>query len=232
MARTSGSEKLTLTAFRAIRTLILTQGLREGDLLPTEQSLANSLGVSRSVVREAIKSMELMGMVEAVPGRGTMVCAFSLDFILQNVLFFHVEDNDVSVHEMFSIRRALELSFMRQAFQSITKEDIAQMRRIVEQIRTAWESEGLFAELDRQFHMTLYHAMGNSVFNSLMDAIWSVDMRFQLDLKSPHLESSVAKHEAIVTALETYDYMAFARAMQMHFSSGKYRGDDTYTEAT
>ena len=83
-------DKLYIQTFREIRSYIIRHELKPGDLLPTELEMSQMLGVSRNVLREAIKSMELMGMVQACPGRGTEVREFSLDFVFQNVLFFSV----------------------------------------------------------------------------------------------------------------------------------------------
>lgn len=100
-------EKLYLETFREIRSYIINNGLKPGDMLPTEQAMCERWGVSRNVLREAIKSMELMGMVQACPGRGTQVKDFNLDFIFQNVLFFNMGDpeDDARVREMFGIRK-------------------------------------------------------------------------------------------------------------------------------
>ena len=214
------AEKLYLETFREIRSYIINNGLKPGDMLPTEQAMCERWGVSRNVLREAIKSMELMGMVQACPGRGTQVKDFNLDFIFQNVLFFN----------MVGIRKMLELGYMRQAFKALSGEDIAYMRKCAGNIRESWENTGAFSEADREFHMALFRPLKNEVLNSLMEAIWSVDRGFQLERKSPHLAYSVTKHEAIVDALEHYDYRAFAQAMEAHFSSGKYLMSDSYEE--
>ena len=66
-------EKLYIQAFQEIRSYIIRNELKPGDLLPTEQTLCQNLGVSRNVLREAIKSMELMGMIQSCPGRGTQL---------------------------------------------------------------------------------------------------------------------------------------------------------------
>ena len=223
-------ERLYISAFREIRSYIILNGLKEGDLLPTEKTLCERLGVSRNVLREAIKSMELMGMVRACPGRGTEVQEFSLDFIFQNVLFFHMDGQSRHVREMFSIRKALEMSYMRQAFDSITKEDIAEMRACATEIRERWEKGEMFEEADRRFHTALFRSLNHSVLNSVLDAIWAVDSGFQLEAKMPHLASTVTKHEKIVDALEAYDYQAFVLAMLAHYSSGKYLKMDSYEE--
>ncbi len=216
------SEKLFIHAFREVRAYILRNHLKPGDLLPSEAQLCAEIGVSRNVLREAIKSMELMGLVEACPGRGTRVLEFSLDFVFQHVLLFHMAEDDVSVRRMFDIRKTLELGYMRQAFDRIRAEDIRKMRELVEQMQTHWEESGAFAQEDMLFHQTLFSSIGNPVLNSLLNSIWAIDINFQLEEKLPHLASSVTKHKAIVEALERYDYMEFARAMYAHYSSGKY----------
>ncbi len=245
MTEANRNEKLYIQAFREVRSYIMQHKLQPGDLLPTEQQLCAQLGVSRNVLREAIKSMELMGMVRACPGRGTEVKEFSLDFIFQNVLFFHMDGEEKHVREMFSIRKALELSFMRQAFDSITKEDIAEMRACATEIRCRWEQGKMFEEADRRFHTALFRSLNHSILNSVLDAIWAADTGFQLEAldaiwaadtgfqleaKMPHLASTVTKHERIVDALEQYDYLAFAKAMLAHYSSGKYTDSDSYEE--
>ena len=223
-------EKLYISAFQEIRSYIIRNGLKPGDLLPTEQSMCESLGVSRNVLREAIKSMELMGMVQACPGRGTQVKEFSMDFLFQNVLFFHVGGQDKPVREMFGIRKMLELGYMRQAFHALKEEDISHIRECADEIRARWDAGQMFVEADHEFHMALFRPLNNSVLNSLMETIWAVDSSFELEEKMPHLSSTVNKHDAIVSALEDYDYRAFAKAMEAHFSSGKYLSSDNYEE--
>ena len=230
MAGVKKDEKLFIQTFREIRSYIIQNDLKPGDLLPTEQNMCQALGVSRNVLREAIKSMELTGMVKACPGRGTEVQAFSLDFIFQNVLFFHVGGEDARVRQMFGIRKMLELGYMRQAFRALGEEDLRELRACAQRIRSGWEDCNLFVEADRDFHMTLFRPLNNGVLNSLLNAIWAVDKGFDLEKKSPHLATSVVKHEAIVDALEKYDYRAFAKAMEAHFSSGKYLMSDSYEE--
>ncbi len=224
------SEKLYLSAFREIRSYIILNGLKEGDLLPTEKTLCERLGVSRNVLREAIKSMELMGMVRACPGRGTEVCSFSMDFVFQNVLFFHVGEDDPSVRQMFGIRRSLEMSYAPRAFAALTQDGILALEDCVKRMRRSFEETGFFGEEDREFHMLLFRPLNNSVLNSLLNAIWGVDITFQLEQKKPHLSDSVIKHEKIVEALKKGDAAAFEEAMLRHFSSGKYLEESGYRE--
>ncbi|NLX82460.1 MAG: FadR family transcriptional regulator, partial [Clostridiales bacterium] len=146
-------EKLYSLVFRQIRAYILQNNLQPGDLLPTEQALVDMLGVSRNVLREAIKSMELLGMVSAQPGRGTMLKAFNLDFVFHNVIFAAAGEEDNAVAEMLDIRKRLELAYMRQAFETLEGEDVARIREIMEAIKQQWEEQRIFTEHDREFHM-------------------------------------------------------------------------------
>ncbi len=231
MQNTNRNDKLYIRTYREIRKYIVQNNLQPGDLLPTEQKLCETLGVSRNVLRESIKSMELMGMVRACPGKGTEVQAFNLDFILQNVLFFQVgPQEEHSIREMFGVRKVLELAYMRQAFHAMTEEDVRALRSLADAMRDNWSRGVFFIQEDKNFHLTLFRSLHNDVLLSLLEAIWSVDDGFELEKKQPHLEQTVTKHEAIVAALENHSYPAFARAMEAHFSSGKYLGMTSYEE--
>ena len=231
MQNTNRNDKLYIRTYREIRKYIVQNNLQPGDLLPTEQKLCETLGVSRNVLRESIKSMELMGMVRACPGKGTEVQAFNLDFILQNVLFFQVgPQEEHSIREMFGVRKVLELAYMRQAFHAMTEEDVRALRSLADAMRDNWSRGVFFIQEDKDFHLTLFRSLHNDVLLSLLEAIWSVDDGFELEKKQPHLEQTVTKHEAFVAALENHSYPAFARAMEAHFSSGKYLGMTSYEE--
>lgn len=230
MAR-ENQEKLFIHAFREVRAYILKNKLGEGDILPSEAQLCQEIGVSRNVLREAIKSMELMGLVKACPGRGTEVRSFNLDFIFQHVLFFNMAEDASHVRQLFEIRKTLELGNMRMAFDRITPEQVKHLRELVEKMKISWAEKGYFTEEDQEFHQTLFSSVDNPILNSLLDAVWTIDNNFQLEEKMPHLATSVTKHDEIVRGLEIYDYMTFARAMDRHYSCGKYsRSEQGYEE--
>jgi len=223
-------DKLYIQAFREIRSYIIRNELKPGDLLPTEQNMCQMLGISRNVLREAIKSMELMGMISSCPGRGTMIKEFNLDFIFQNVLFFTVGDEKRSIGEMLGVRKTIELGYTRQAFDALTEDDICGIRACYESIKAKWEQRVFFHADDKEFHMQLFKHLNNGVLHSLLEAIWAVDENFQVEEKAKHLDDTIAKHEAIVVALEKHDYEAFAKAMEAHFASGKYSHLNNFEE--
>ncbi|MDI9520367.1 MAG: FadR/GntR family transcriptional regulator [Bacillota bacterium] len=225
MTKKSG-EKLYLRVFRQVRAYILQNNLQPGDLLPTEQALVEMLGVSRNVLREAIKSMELLGMVSAQPGRGTILKAFNLDFVFQNVLFAAAGEEDYAISEMLDIRKRLELGYMRQAFNSLDKDDIVRIRSIMGEIHEAFDEGHLFHDRDKAFHMAIFSKVPNKTLLSVLEAIWDVDENFKTEEKAKYLdEDTVLKHENIIRALENGNEEAFEAAMMAHFASGKYRSN-------
>ena len=215
-------EKLYSLVFRQIRAYILQNNLQPGDLLPTEQALVDMLGVSRNVLREAIKSMELLGMVSAQPGRGTMLKQFNLDYVFQNVIFAAAGEEENAISEMLDIRKRLELAYARQAFETLQQEDIIRLRTILESIKKQWEEHRFFHADDREFHMALFSRIGNQTLMNMMAAIWDVDENFKTEEKFKHLDETIVKHENIVRALEAGNEEAFLAAMMAHFASGKY----------
>lgn len=221
MAKQNG-EKLYSRVFRQIRAYILQNNLQPGDLLPTEQALVDMLGVSRNVLREAIKSMELLGMVSAQPGRGTELKQFNLEFVFQNVIFAAAGEEDNAVAEMLDIRKRLELGYMRRAFETLGPQDILRVREILENIKRQWEAHRFFHADDREFHLALFSRVGNRTLLSMMEAIWDVDANFKTEEKFKHLDETIVKHENIVRALEAGNEEAFEAAMMAHFASGKY----------
>lgn len=223
-------EKLYVQAFREIRAYIMCNNLQPGDLLPTEQALCEKLGVSRNVLREAIKSMELMGLLYAQAGRGTVLKEFNLDFVFQNVIFASTGEEDKTISEMLGIRKKLELGFMREAFRTLTPSDIAHIRALLEGLKARWQAHQYFHADDKAFHMAIFSRVGNSTLLSLMDTIWSVDENFKTEEKFKHLDDTIMKHENIVLALEARNEEAFIAAMMAHFASGKYLNQRSFAE--
>lgn len=84
-------EKLFKQVFSQAQRHIRDEGLKPGDIMPTEMSLCKELGVSRNVLRESMKSMELMGITEAIPGKGTLIKSLGFEFVLRNIILLNVD---------------------------------------------------------------------------------------------------------------------------------------------
>ncbi|NLF28181.1 MAG: FadR family transcriptional regulator [Clostridiales bacterium] len=215
-------DKLYIQVFRELRGYIIHNNLKPGDLIPTEMELCRMLSVSRNVLREAIKAMELMGIVRSCPGRGTVVCPFSLDFIFQNVLFSTAGDSEDTILEMLNVRKKIELGYMREAFRVLSDGHIAHLREVFERFKAKHESRVADLTDDRDFHMAIFTPLNNNTLITLLDAIWQVDATFQLEEKMQFKGTTTTDHENILRALEEHNEEAFVAAMLAHFSSGKY----------
>ncbi len=215
-------EKLYIKVFRELRDYILRHNLKPGDLIPTEMELCDKLGVSRNVLREAIKAMELMGIVTSRPGRGTAVCPFSLDFIFQNVLLSTADDSEKAILEMLNIRKKIELGYMHEVFRVLNYEHIRNLRENFDRFKERQENHLYTLDADHDFHMAMFAPLGNNTLITLLEAIWQVDAIFRPEEKLLFKPETIVEHEAILRALEEHNEEAFFAAMLSHFSMGKY----------
>lgn len=208
--------------YKQLRAYILDHHLQPGDILPPEQELCKQYGVSRNMLREALKGLSVMGVIKGCPGKGNVIQPFSIADLMSNVLFCASWDNADILAQLLDVRKKLELAYMREAYQTLTPADIHNIRSILEHIKKEWEKNIYFHADDREFHMALFSRIDNAALHAIFSCIWDLDENFQVAKKMRHMGRTIAKHENIVLALEEGNQEAFEAAMLMHFSSGKY----------
>lgn len=216
------SEKLYLQVYDEIRSHIIRNELKPGDKLPTEIEMCEMLGVSRNVLRESVKAMELMGMIKSCPGKGSIIQELNMDYIFQNVFHYLISDDNQLIAEVLDIRKNLELSYMDAAFDTVTKEDCVELREIFSEMKEKWSNQEHCHDLDAAFHKTIFKKLNNRTLNALFDATWRADGNFKMPEKHKNIAKSIKKHQLIVETLENHDKKAFKEAMCYHFSSGKF----------
>ena len=147
--------------------------LEAGDPLPPEVDLAQQLGVGRNSVREAIKALESLGVLETRRGVGVFVKAFSFQPLLEN-LAYGLQISLRDVEEMREIRRVLETGLIDKTVAMIGEDDIAALARgdraHARQAPSAGES---FAEEDQHFHQLLFRCQDNHTLSALIDVFWT-----------------------------------------------------------
>jgi DNA-binding FadR family transcriptional regulator len=222
LSSTSGvSSRLYESTQERIKEYILTHGLRGGDALPTEGRLAVALGISRTSVREAVKALESVGVLETRPGVGLFVRAFSFDPIVANLEYSLLFDHHTLV-ELLAVRMQLEAGFIELAAESITPDQIRVLRSLADRMgeRAAQgEPPGDFKEEDRLFHRTLYSGLGNNLLLKLLDVFWTVyrHLRAQAHVEAIDNVRTWENHRRLVEALERHDGAAARDAMIQHF---------------
>src|SRR5688572_6879512 len=155
VATTNPKGRLFESAQEAIRGYILEHGLRPNDALPPEGQLAREMGISRASVREAVKALEALGILESRTGSGLRVRAFSLDPILDNLGYGLLFDTN-SVLELIAVRQHLEVGFIEEVARQATPQQLRVLRSIVDRMGERAARGEPFLEEDRFFHQALY----------------------------------------------------------------------------
>jgi DNA-binding FadR family transcriptional regulator len=221
--------RLSEAVQQAIRQYILDRRLGAGDPLPPEGQLARELGVSRPSVREAVKGLEALGILEARMGVGIFVRPFSFGPILDNLAYSIGRDRD-SVADLLYVRKQLEAGAIEDVAERVTRAQLRVLRSVVDRMgERAAQGDASPAE-DRFFHHALFAGIEKPLLIKLLDVFWEVyrRLRDQTALAaSADPIRSWENHRRIVEALETGDRAAARGAMLRHFVGLETRLQDT-----
>jgi GntR family transcriptional repressor for pyruvate dehydrogenase complex len=201
---------------KQIERLILKK-LKPGDKLPSERELAEMLQVSRSSIRDAIRGLELMGLVEPRQGAGTIVREPSAEKSL-NPFEDALKRRQELVSELLDFRKMLEPPLAARAATHASPDEIAEMEEILQrQEATLSRGEASIAE-DAEFHYSVALASGNSVVLKVIDIL--MDLLRETRERSLQLEGrpqkSLAGHRRILAAIKRHDAEAAKDAMRRH----------------
>ncbi len=202
----------------AIRDFVIEEGLQPGDALPAESELARQLGVSRNSVREAVKALESLGLLEARRGSGLYVSDFSLEPLLE-VLPYAMLSGVQDLADVFQIRRVLEMGFVDKAMQVMPPETLAALLSVVERMRISADHEQPFAVEDREFHRLLFMHLNNRALMTVLDAYWLVFRKAAniANIKDNNPMGTYCDHFDIVVAIEANDVAAAKDALAKHY---------------
>ncbi len=194
----------------------ITEKLQAGDLLPPERQLVEMLGVSRGSVRDAIRSLELKGLLQPRQGFGTVVC--SPDTITANPLAKALMNKRKLVAELIDVRKMIEPHLAARAAAHASDEEIAEMEDIVARQGAKVRSGELATEEDSEFHYSIALASNNSAILKLVDVLMDLlrETREHSLQGKGRQEKSLAGHRRILSALKRRDAAAADAAMRRH----------------
>jgi GntR family transcriptional repressor for pyruvate dehydrogenase complex len=191
--------------------------LKPGDVLPPERELAQKLGVSRGSVRDAIRSLELIGLLEPQQGRGTVVCEPSSDTLVGPLAAVIVQKRKL-VNELLDVRKIIEPPLARRAALHATAAQIAEMEQILERQSERVQRGEISIEEDSEFHYRIALAADNSVMLRMVDVL--MDMLRETRQRSLQTQGrsqkSLSGHRRILAALKRHDPVASESAMLRH----------------
>ncbi|MCV2370406.1 FadR/GntR family transcriptional regulator [Roseateles oligotrophus] len=206
-----------------IKQFIDNKGLKDGDRLPPEGWLAEELGISRPSLREAVKALESLGVIQSRHGEGIFVKAFSFDSILENLPYSLVA-GDAQVKDLLHVRTFLELGAIPTVIEQIAPESVVKMRALAETMLVKARAHQTFEEEDRAFHVEMYRSLNNSFLLSLIDLFWSIFNNMHNAATQPAtdpwaMEATALDHLQIVDMLEKKDGAGLLSAHRKHFDS-------------
>ncbi|MHB8215530.1 MAG: FadR/GntR family transcriptional regulator [Candidatus Sulfotelmatobacter sp.] len=201
---------------RQIERLILKK-LKPGDKLPSERELAEMLGVSRSSIRDAIRGLELAGLVEPRQGAGTIVREISTGSVV-NPFASALERKKELVSELLDFRKMLEPPLAARAATHASADEISEMEEILRrQEEKQRAGEAAVAE-DAEFHYSVALASDNSVVIKVLDILMDLlrDTRERSLQVEGRGQRSLAGHRRILAAIRSHDAEAAKAAMRRH----------------
>ncbi|GAB2828181.1 FadR/GntR family transcriptional regulator [Actinocorallia aurea] len=215
-----------------IKEWILANNLATGDPMPTEAELVDHLGISRNSVREALKALQALGIVEIRHGFGTYVGDCSLDPFADALVFRgrkSLRGDRQEIHEIIALRQALEAGLMGQLVAVVTDAHLAALEeRLHELERHAGQGEAGDVA-DRAFHDQLYAPLGNQLMSQLLRVFWDVyhDLSHELAPADRDPAGIIAAHREIYEAVAARDAARASAAIFEHFQGIRERLAET-----
>ncbi len=209
---------LTDDAIIGIKQMILGGQVKPGERLPREADLAETLGLSRNSLREAVRALELINILDVRQGDGTYVTSLDSNLLLDALTFVVEFHQDDSVLEFLRVRRILEPAAASMAAERVTEPELVAIQAIVDASRVEAPVEDLLA-LDIEFHRLVSRASGNSVLSSLIEGLSAPTNRARMwrgRTQPGAQESTVHEHQVVVDALSVRDPELAHAAMVTH----------------
>jgi len=223
---------LTEEIIRRIKTLIARGKINQGSRLPPERDLARILGVGRPALRQALKALSTLGIIESHVGRGTFVRQ-SLSGVLTSPLDFVVLLNSVTLRELFEVRKAVEVELAALAAERATEEDLARIQSILANQKQNLENTANFVNEDLNFHSAVAAAAHNVLFIAILESLSSLMLqsRRKLALNERDLSKSFHDHEKVVREILKRNATGARSAMYQHLDRVYHYWEETQQKA-
>jgi DNA-binding FadR family transcriptional regulator len=209
---------LNMLAQEHVKRYITSRRLQPGAPLPPEAQLATDLGISRGPMREAIRSLESLGIVEVRHGTGVFVREFNFDSMMDILSYGLVFDQN-RMAEICQVRKWLEAGAIGEVVDRITDKEIAQIEAVFETWERKIAAQESTADQDREFHRLLFSVLENQSLIALVDIFW-VAFRaarassLQIDLQPT---TTIQDHRDILAAVRAHDKEHARKCVESHF---------------
>jgi len=200
-----------------IRRLIGSGALKPGDLLPPERELAETLGVGRSSVRDAVRTLEVMGILEPRQGHGTVVRDLSADALVVPLATV-LQHKRVLVADLLDVRRMIEPGLAARAARNATPEEMRQMEAVLERHEAKLRRGEEAVDEDSEFHYAIAMAARNAVVLRVLDVLMDLlrESRSRSLQVPGRARRSFDGHRRILRAIQKRDGKAAEAAVRKH----------------
>ena len=203
--------------------MVTSRALKPGDQIPPERELADILNVSRTSVREGVKRLAALGVIETRQGGGAYISSLDSDALLKPIqLFFALEDTNIK--ELYEARTLLEGDIASRAAVNISDEALKQLQRILTKQKDCLNNPKAFRLSDYQFHETIWAASGNMVLKRIGKALNQIGLEFRRRAsENPQiLQTSFQEHQQLFNALQAGDAEQAKKIAEQHMQSVYY----------
>ncbi len=204
-----------------IQNFILEKALRPNDYLPSEIEMAQTLNVSRSTVREALKRLETMGVIDISHGERPRVSTLNLERFLDALRMFMVIDKNEFI-DLMELRKILEIGAIDMVIEKITEKHLKQLEGFINEMEKNIDNPELFAINDFSFHLELIRATDNLLLSKLMDIIGVALLKVQkITSRFPSSKTAIPQHKEILDALSKKDSKKAKKMLEKHINSSE-----------
>ena len=213
-----------------IRKMIAAGELKAGQKLPSERELAEKFNVSRIPIREALKILEYMGVLDSSPGDGTYVKNTSAQSLISKMSFSFTATAD-TLRDLLELRIILETFAAYHAAQRRTDEDLATISRLLQDMREAKKANQMddasvqyLRRLSHSFHRALVQSAHNAVLSSVYENLYELlDISRQFTISTSGISySSIVAHEALFNKIIAQDAEGARQSMEEHMEDVRY----------
>lgn len=215
--RSQDKQGVAQSVVNRILDLVRTRLLRPGDRLPSERQLIEILDISRPSLREALRALSMLGVIESRHGGGAFVTDLEARTLLAPLDFF-LSLSETNLGDAFESRRIVEIEIVRKAAKQATEADIADLNAIVAAHEKILEDPVGFRILDSRFHRKLSDAAGNAVLERIAYGLYNMglDIRRRATENPALIRQSTEDHIRIVQAIARRDPEQAAVEMGIH----------------
>lgn len=194
--------------------------LKVGDTIPKELDLASALGVSRTVIREALMRLRMVGLIDSKKKKGAVITNPDIFSTMSKSLNPHILD-DNTLKEIFELRLVLEVGMADLLFRRITEKDINDLKKIVQSEPENTKVQMFNAAYEISFHGKLYEITGNETLKKFQDLLLPIFDFVQKGplLKKPDKRKKFVSHKQLVAILEKGSPEKFREGMRGHLEN-------------